>query len=29
LVSPTSIPNVGRFAVFADPPGAVLGILQP
>ncbi len=29
LVSPTSIPNVGRFAVFADPQGAVLGILQP
>jgi len=29
LVPPTAIPNVGRFAVFADPQGAVLGILQP
>jgi len=29
LVPPTAIPNVGRFAVLADPQGAVLGILQP
>jgi predicted enzyme related to lactoylglutathione lyase len=28
-VPPTDIPNVGRFAIFADPQGAVLGILQP
>ena len=27
--SPTDIPNVGRFAVFADPTGAAIGILQP
>jgi predicted enzyme related to lactoylglutathione lyase len=26
---PTDIPNVGRFAVFTDPLGAALGILQP
>jgi uncharacterized protein len=29
FVSPTTIPNVGRFAVFADPQGTALGILQP
>ena len=29
FVPPTDIPNVGRFAVFADPQGAALGILQP
>lgn len=29
FVPPTDIPNVGRFAIFADPQGAVLGILQP
>ncbi len=29
LVPPMDIPNVGRFAIFADPQGAVLGILQP
>ncbi len=29
IVPPTDIPNVGRFAIFADPQGAVLGILQP
>jgi len=29
LVPPTQIPNVGRFAIFADPQGVALGILQP
>ena len=29
IVPPTDVPNVGRFAVFADPQGAILGILQP
>lgn len=29
LVPPTDIPNVGRFAIFADPQGAPLGVLQP
>jgi len=29
IVPPTDIPNVGRFAIFADTQGAVLGILQP
>jgi predicted enzyme related to lactoylglutathione lyase len=29
LVGPASIPNVGRLAVFADPQGATMGILQP
>lgn len=28
-VPPTDIPNTGRFAVLADPQGAVMGILQP
>lgn len=28
VVPPTDIPNVGRFAIFADPQGAALGILQ-
>jgi len=28
-VPATDIPNVGRFAVFVDPQGAGLGILQP
>ncbi|MFN0252026.1 MAG: VOC family protein [Kofleriaceae bacterium] len=28
IVPPMDIPNVGRFAIFADPQGAVLGILQ-
>jgi predicted enzyme related to lactoylglutathione lyase len=27
--APTDIPNVGRFAVFADSTGAAIGILQP
>lgn len=27
--SPTDIPNTGRFAVVADPQGAVFGLLQP
>jgi predicted enzyme related to lactoylglutathione lyase len=27
LVAPRDIPNVGRFAVIADPQGAVLGII--
>ena len=26
---PTDIPDVGRIAIFADPGGAVLGLLQP
>ncbi|HET7501210.1 MAG TPA: VOC family protein [Kofleriaceae bacterium] len=29
IVAPTDIPNVGRFAVLADPQGVPLGILQP
>lgn len=29
IVPPTNIPGVGRFAIFADPQGAVLGVLQP
>jgi predicted enzyme related to lactoylglutathione lyase len=29
FVPPHDIPNVGRFAVFADPQGADLAILQP
>jgi len=29
FVPPTDIPDVGRFAIFADPNGATLGILQP
>jgi uncharacterized protein len=29
LVPPTDIPGVGRFAIFADPQGAPLGVLQP
>ena len=29
VVPPTDIPNVGRFAIFADPLGAALGVLQP
>ncbi len=28
IVPPTDIPNVGRFAIFADTQGAVLGVLQ-
>ncbi|HEY4243412.1 MAG TPA: VOC family protein [Kofleriaceae bacterium] len=28
-VPPTDIPGVGRFAIFGDPQGAPLGILQP
>jgi predicted enzyme related to lactoylglutathione lyase len=28
-VLPTDIPNVGRFAVVADPAGAVFALLQP
>jgi uncharacterized protein len=28
-VSPTDIPNVGRFAIFGDPLSAAIGILQP
>ncbi len=27
--APADIPNVGRFAIFIDPQGAVLAILQP
>jgi uncharacterized protein len=29
VASPTDIPNIGRFAVFADPQGAVLAIMKP
>jgi predicted enzyme related to lactoylglutathione lyase len=29
VVPPTAIPNVGRFAIFVDPQGTALGILQP
>jgi predicted enzyme related to lactoylglutathione lyase len=28
IVPPTDVPNVGRFAIFADPQGAVIGVLQ-
>jgi uncharacterized protein len=28
-VDPTDIPDVGRFAIFADPNGAAIGVLQP
>jgi predicted enzyme related to lactoylglutathione lyase len=28
MVPPTDVPNVGRFAIFTDPQGAALGILQ-
>ncbi len=29
FVPPTDIPDIGRFAVFADPNGAALAVLQP
>jgi uncharacterized protein len=29
LMPPTDIPGTGRFAILADPQGAVFGILQP
>lgn len=29
MMGPQDIPNTGRFAVIADPQGAVFGILQP
>jgi hypothetical protein len=29
LVSKTDIPNVGHFAMFADPEGIPIGIMQP
>jgi predicted enzyme related to lactoylglutathione lyase len=29
VVPPSDIPGIGRFAVFKDPTGAALGILQP
>lgn len=29
VVPPTDIPNVGRFAIVADPQGATIGLLQP
>ena len=29
MVPATDIPNVGRFAIFTDPQGAAIGILQP
>ena len=29
MVSPTDIPNVGRFCVIQDPTGAVISLFQP
>ena len=29
LVPPTDIPSVGAYAMFADPDGVAVGILQP
>jgi predicted enzyme related to lactoylglutathione lyase len=29
LVTPTDIPNVGRFSILADTQGATIGVLQP
>lgn len=29
IVPPTDIPGTGRFAILADPQGAVFGVLQP
>jgi len=29
LVPPTEIPGIGQFAVFSDPQGAVLALIQP
>jgi len=29
IVPPTDIPNVGRFATFQDPTGAIISIFQP
>ena len=29
IVEPVDVPNVGRFAVIADPQGAVFGVLRP
>ncbi len=29
LVPKTQVPNVGHFAMFADPEGIAIGILQP
>jgi predicted enzyme related to lactoylglutathione lyase len=29
MVPPTPIPNIGSFAVYADPQGAVFSVLQP
>lgn len=29
LVPKTEIPNVGHFAMFTDPEGVVIGIMQP
>jgi predicted enzyme related to lactoylglutathione lyase len=28
-VTPTDIPNVGRFSILADTQGATIGVLQP
>ena len=28
LVQPTSIENVGRFSIFADPTGAALAVIK-
>lgn len=29
LVPPTAIPNLGDYAMFADPDGIAVGVLQP
>ncbi|PWE29060.1 VOC family protein [Pararhodobacter marinus] len=29
IVAPTDVPGTGRFAIMADPQGAVFGLLQP
>ena len=29
LVPPTPIPQVGRFALFADPEGQTIGLIEP
>lgn len=29
LVRPTMVPGVGRFAMFADPEGHVIGLMEP
>ena len=29
IVEPQDIPNVGRFATFIDPQGAILAVMKP